>query len=199
MKQLLKKRRSERRLWHAARFLGLLCVVAVCLVGCKTSRQAGPVSKDTGYLSSRVQLEIPVKDAVFTVNGTLKLLGGERLQLSFQMPILRTEVARVEITPDEALLVDRMGKRYVRVTREELKSLLSKRATFANLEKLVYEAAKSDPAVLTGEKLGIPSMEKGQLTLSGFSDKEFALTPTRLSSKYKQVELHELLEMLMSL
>ena len=35
------------------------------------------------------------------------------MQLSFLMPIIRTEVARMEVTPEEILLVDRMGKRYV--------------------------------------------------------------------------------------
>ena len=35
------------------------------------------------YLSSKVRLTIPSKDAVFTVNGTMKLISGERMQLSF--------------------------------------------------------------------------------------------------------------------
>jgi hypothetical protein len=53
--------------------------------------------------------------------------------------------------------------------------------------------------VLTGKELGIPSLEKGKIELSNFSDKPFALTPTQLSQKYKEVELEELLEMLMDL
>ena len=64
---------------------------------------------------------MPVKDALFSVDGTLKLHRGERIQLSFLMPILRSEVARMEVTPDEVLLVDRMGKRYVRASRAQLK------------------------------------------------------------------------------
>ena len=47
------------------------------------------------------------------MNGTMKLVSGERMQLSLLMPILRSEVARLEITPDDVLVVDRMGKRYV--------------------------------------------------------------------------------------
>ena len=49
--------------------------------------------------------------------------GGERVQLSILMPILRTEIARLEITPDEILLVDRMNKRYVRASRSELNDI----------------------------------------------------------------------------
>ena len=200
MKRLRRTRRSKRQcLCRAGRFVGVVLAVLVCLVGCKTSRQVGPVSKDTGCLSARVQLEIPTKNAVFTVNGTLRLKSGDRMQLSFLMPILRTEVARIDISPDEILLVDRMGKRYVRATRSELGDMLPEKVSFASLEKLIYDAAQSDPAILTGEKLGIPSMEKGRLTLSGFSDEAFTLTPTQLSAKYKEVELHELLELMMSL
>ena len=182
------------------RILPALLLAALCLAGCKTSRRAaGPVSEDSGFLSAKVQLTVPSNNAVLTVNGTLRLQRGERLQLSFLMPILRTEVARVEVTPDEALLVDRMGKRYVRVTRDELKDLLPRKATFARLEKLLYDAAGQETVVLSAHDLGFRSLDKAKLTLSGFSDKPLNLTPTRLSAKYEQVELYELLEMLMSL
>lgn len=113
--------------------LFLLC----CLAGCKTSRKAetSKLPESARYLSSKVKLTVPTKDAVFTVNGTMKLISGERMQLSFLMPIIRTEVARMEVTPEEILLVDRMGKRYVRATRKELKDVLPKKADFAHLER----------------------------------------------------------------
>ena len=147
-----------------------------------------------------MQLTVPHKDATLTVNGTMKLKKEECMQISFLMPILRTEVARMEVTPDEILLVDRMGKRYVRATRKELKDVLPKKADFAHLEKLLYAASKPNgKKVLTGKELGIPSLEKGKIELSNFSDKPFVLAPTQLSQKYKEVELEELLEMLMDL
>ena len=150
------------------RTLVFMLFILCCLAGCKTTRKAetSKFPESTRYLSSKVRLTVPTKDAVFTVNGTMKLISGERMQLSFLMPIIRTEVARMEVTPEEILLVDRMGKRYVRATRKEL---------------------------------GIPSLEKGRIELSGFSNNSFSLTPTELSSKYTQVELNEILEMLMSL
>lgn len=83
------------------------------------------------YLSSKVQLTIPNKGGTVTVNGTMKLVSGERMQLSFLMPILRSEIARLEITPNDVLIVDRMGKRYVQATRKELKDILPRKADFA--------------------------------------------------------------------
>lgn len=179
------------------RLLPLLLSLAMCLAGCKTSRQPGPSVESTGYLSSKVQLTVPHKDAALTLNGTMKLKDGERMQLSFLMPILRTEVARLEVTPNDILLVDRMGKRYVQATRKELKRLLPKKADFARLEKLLYAASQSDgKRMLTAKELGIPSLEKGKIELSNFSNKSFTMTPTRLSQKYKKVELEELLKQL---
>lgn len=52
------------------------------------------------------------------------------------MPVFRSEVMRMEVTPDEVLLIDRMNKRYVRATRDELKELLPENADFDRLEKL---------------------------------------------------------------
>ena len=185
-----------------SKLLLFLLFFLCCLTGCKTSRKAetSKLPESARYLSSKVRLTIPSKDAVFTVNGTMKLISGERMQLSFLMPIIRTEVARMEVTPEEILLVDCMGKRYVRATRKELKDVLPKKADFAHLEKILFDASKpKGKRELTGKELGIPSLEKGRVELSGFSYGPFSLTPTELSSKYTEVELSEILEMLMSL
>lgn len=181
--------------------LSCLLLMLACLAGCKSTQKAGTSRLDaSGCLSSKVRLTIPHKDAVFTVNGTMKLKSGERMQLSFLMPILRTEVARMEVTPDTVLLVDRMGKRYVQATRRELKQVLPKKADFAHLEKLLYAASRPNgKKTLTGQELGFPAMEKASIELSGFSDKAFQLSPTRLSSRYEKVEPEELLGLLMSL
>ncbi|MDO4164322.1 MAG: DUF4292 domain-containing protein [Bacteroides sp.] len=178
----------------------LLCGFLLLLLGlgsCSTSRRA---STADAYLSSKVKLTVPNKDASLTLNGTMKLKSGERMQLSFLMPILRSEVARMEVTPDEILLVDRMGKRYVRATRAELKGLLPKKADFAHLEKLLYNASKANGTkALEGKDLGLPKLEKCRIELTDFSDKPFSMSATELSSKYKQVPLEELLVMLVGL
>ena len=88
----------------------------------------------------------------------------------------------------------------VQATRKELKDVLPKKADFAHLEKMLFEAAKpGGKASLTGKELGIPSLEKGKIVLTDFSDKEISLTPTQVSSRYTKVEWTELLEMLAKL
>lgn len=178
----------------------LLLSLVVGLSGCKTSRKATSSLGEPRYLSSKVQLTIPNKGGFITVNGTMKLVSGERMQLSLLMPIIRSEIARLEITPDDVLVIDRMGKRYVQASRKELKDILPKKADFAHLEKMLFDASKpGGKTSLTGKELGIPSLEKGKIVLSDFSNKEISLTPTQVSSRYAKVEWTELLEMLAKL
>lgn len=196
MKALYVKYKVTGHLLPLLLLLGLL----VGLSGCKTPRKAVSSWGESRYLSSKVQLTIPNKGGSITVNGTMKLVSAERVQFSILMPIIRSEVARMEVTPDEILLVDRMGKRYVQASRKELKGILPRKADFAHLEKMLFEASKPGAKnYLTGKDLGIPSLEKGKIVLSDFSDKELSLKPTQLSSRYVKVEWTELLEMLMKL
>ena len=177
--------------------VALVCMLMLLLLsGCKISRLATGMA-ESGYLSSKVHLTLPQKEGSITVSGNMRLKSGERMQLSFLMPILRSEVVRLEVTPEELLLVDRMGKRYVRATRKELKGVLPKKATFARLEKLLYAATTPDgKRALTAQELGLPSLKRGKIELSDFSDKPFTMTPTQLSKKYEEVSPEELLEML---
>ena len=180
-----------------------LLLLVVMLAGCKSTKNitsSVPVAEPC-YLSSKLQLTIPSgSDGSITTGGTMKMKGGERVQLSILMPILRTEIARLEITPDEVLLIDRMNKRYVRASRKELDDILPKDARFSKLEKLLLSASRPEgKAELSGKELGIPSLERAKVRLYDFSSKEFAITPTEISYRYTQVPLEELLNMLTKL
>lgn len=182
-----------------------LLLVLVILAGCKSSKHLSKTSEKkvetTSYLASRLQLTIPSKKGgSMTVGGTMKLKTHERVQFSLLMPILRTEVARIEVTPDEILLVDRMNKRFVRATKEELKSVLPKNVDFSRLEKMLTNASlPGGKTELTGKELGFPSLDKAKVQLYDFSDKEFSMNPTELTAKYRQVPLEVLVKMLVSL
>ena len=168
-----------------------LLLVVVVLAGCKSSKHLATSEKNvqvSSYLTSKLQLTIPgKKGGSMSVGGTMKMKTHERVQISLLMPILRTEVARVEVTPDGVLLVDRMNKRFVRATKDELKGMLPKNAELPG--------GKTE---LSGKDIGIPSLEKAKVQLYEFSTKEFSMTPTELTSKYRQVPLEELVKMLVA-
>jgi tetratricopeptide (TPR) repeat protein len=158
----------------------------VVLAGCKSSKHLATSETKTStkaptssYLASRLQLTIPGKKGSMSVGGTMKMKTHERVQISLLMPILRTEVARIEVTPDEVLLVDRMNKRFVRATKAELKNVLSKNVEFSRLEKILMDASlPGGKTELTGKDIGIPSLEKAKVQLYEFSTQEFSMTPT---------------------
>ena len=192
------------------RRLAYLLLLTVILVGCKSTKHAVAVSEKPvvetkpvvpSYLASKLELTIPSKNGSMVIGGTMKMKSDERVQLSLLMPILRTEVARIEITPDEVLLVDRMNKRYVRATKEELKDILPQNVQFSQLEKLLVEASQpGGKTELTGKDLGLKSgMEKAKIQFYDFSTKELTLTPTEITSRYTQVPLEVLIKMLLSL
>lgn len=181
-----------------------LLLAVVVLAGCKSSKHLGtsetkvPVST---YLASKLQLTIPnKKGGSMSVGGTMKMKTHERIQVSLLMPILRTEVARIEVTPDEVLVVDRMNRRYVRATKAELKDMLPKNVEFSRLEKILMDASRpGGKTELSGKDVGISSLEKAKVQLYEFSTKEFSMTPTELTAKYRQVPLEELVKMLTAL
>ncbi len=190
------------------RIVYLLLLAVVVLAGCKSSKHLTTTSETpetkvptSSYLASKLQLTIPDKQGgSLSVGGTMKMKTYDRVQISLLMPILRTEMARVEITPDEVLIVDRMNRRYVRATREELKSMLSKNVEFSRLEKILTDASlPGGKTELTGKDIGIPSLEKARVQLYDFSTKEFSMTPTELTSKYTRVPMEELVKMLIVL
>lgn len=184
------------------RIISCVCLAVVLLTACKSSRTVvtTPTLKEGRYLSSKLQVTIPGGGGSMTAGGTMKLKEGERVQISILMPLIRTEIARLEVTPDEILLIDRMNKRYVRATREELKEVLPDDVKFSKLEKLLFAASQPNgKKEMDGKELGIPLLENTRLKLYEFTSEPFPVTPTPVSDKYTQVPLPVLLNMLMDL
>lgn len=183
--------------------MALLLMAMLTLAGCKSSRSAGKGSADimhTEFLSSKLELTIPHKDAVFTVGGTMKLKRKEMIQFSLLMPILRTEVARVQVTPDELLIVDRMNRRFVRAGDSELRYAVVSGFTYDKLEKLLRRMARDGKSKsITGEDLGLAKLKKAKVEFYDFSTDPVSISPIELSSRYKQVTLEEMLQLLTSL
>ncbi len=180
--------------------LSMIVLLSLLLVGCKSSKTiVKPDDVAQQYLSSKVELTIPHGDAVFTVNGTMKMKQGELVQMSFLMPIFRSEVARIEATPSYLLMVDRMNRRYVKANQKVLRDYLPA-DSYRRLEKLIQEAAKPDgKATMTGQELGIKQLAKAKIELYDFSSDPINVAPTEITSRYREVTMEELLQLLMSL
>jgi hypothetical protein len=174
-----------------------LFMMILLLASCKSSKQAtsSKLPAETKYLSAKMQITAPMQSGTVTLNGTLKLKSSDRVQLSVLMPILRTEMVRMEVCPEYCMLVDRINHQYVTMTKDEMKKSLPSGMTYERLESLlISSAAASERYELSGKDMGLPSLEKAKVVVYDISDKEFEMTPTVVSSRYTQISSSEMLD-----
>lgn len=91
---------------------------------------------DWNSLSGKTSLELNLgKKERTRVNASLRIHRGDVIQLSVT-PVLGIEVARLELTQQGLLLVDRMNKRFVRASFAEVSRLLHVNLDFHILQSL---------------------------------------------------------------
>jgi uncharacterized protein YceK len=174
-----------------------LFMMILLLTGCKSSKQATSSKYPSGmeYLSAKMQITAPMQSGTVTLNGTLKLKRSDRVQLSVLMPILRTELVRMEVCPEYCMIVDRMNHQYVTMTKKEMAKSLPSNMTYDRLESLLLNSAvASEKYELSGKDMGLPSLEKAKVVVYDISGDEFEMTPTKVSSRYTQVSSSDMLD-----
>jgi hypothetical protein len=87
-------------------------------------------------LTAKVALSLDLEGKGATkVNGTLRIKKDEVIQLSI-VPLLGIEVGRAEISPEGILVIDRMNKRYVKVSFSKVRELANADLDFHSLQAL---------------------------------------------------------------
>lgn len=113
-------------------------------------------------LTARAAIELNTGSSTpFSVNANMRIRRGEIIRISVA-PFLGIEVARIDITTQKILAVDRMNKRYVELGFSEISSLLNTELDFNILQSLIL-----NEIFLPGkEKLSLSDAEKFSLTPS---------------------------------
>ena len=139
-----------RRLYHIAGIAMLVVLLASCsatkmlkkfhsIEGMSETEYVENVITHAGgwdALTAKMSLSLDWEGKGATkVNGTLRVKKGEVVQMSIA-PFLGIEVARVEISPDGVLVIDRVNKRYVNVSFAEVKALANVDLDFHTLQAL---------------------------------------------------------------
>lgn len=70
--------------------------------------------------------------------GTLRMRKNQIIRVQINVPVLGSEVARIDFTPDEVLVVDRMRKAYVKAKYSELDFLQRNGLSFYALQALFW-------------------------------------------------------------
>ena len=132
----------------------LIAAVVAFMASCSSSKRASKMpmvgnltgteyvekvitsAPDWTSFSGKTSLELDLgKKEKMHVGASLRIRRGEVIQLSVT-PVLGIEVARLELTPQGMLLVDRMNKRFVRASFAEVSQLLHVELDFHILQSL---------------------------------------------------------------
>jgi hypothetical protein len=121
-----------------------------------------------------------------TVPGSLHMRRGEVIRLQLFIPLLGSEVGRLEFTPDYVLVVDRMHKQYVKGDYNQLDFLRDNGLNFYSLQALFWNELLIPGAEKVGEgdlgqfqaKLDMPgpdvpiTLKNGSMNFTWQADKQ---------------------------
>lgn len=98
------------------------------------------------FITSKLSLSIQTGDKKMALGGTLRMKRDDVIQLSLvTFGIL--EVARIEMTPDYFMLIDKVGRQYVKAAFSDISFLQSAGVDFGTLQALFW----GELFLLTGE------------------------------------------------
>ena len=150
--------------------------------------------KETNF-TAKVKVTITRGDQNISTNGMLRMRYNDVIQLTLVDPILGiTEVGRMELSPDNMLIIDRINKRYVSAGYNEIEALRSKNIDFNAIQALFWEEAeKSNDLSYT---IPMKTSIKLDLKLSGKGHSDGWDAHTSVSSKYTKTDADKLFKSL---
>ena len=180
-----------------------------------TQQPAEVKKKDETCITSRVRMELSSGGKSASVGGTLRMKRDDVIQLSIvTFGIL--EVARIEMTPDYFMLIDKMGKQYVKAAYRDVSFLRNADVDFYTIQAYFWDEqtsnysgwtrsdfvnvggrslpTKHNITISTGRKTVKANLSLSSLNLDSDWEKR-----TQVPSRYKEVSVDELLTRIMNL
>ena len=126
----------------------------------KTAAQKGGSVEQTAFMQSVADNQVYAKNIVadgsfkletgskkISCDGVLRMRKDQIIRLQLLIPFIRTEVARIDFTPDYVLLVDRYHKEYIKTDYSKVSFLADNGISFYSLQALFW-----NQLFLPGEK-----------------------------------------------
>jgi len=140
--------------------------------------------------SIKAQCQIHYNKQNISTAASAAYLADSIIILSVQ-PMLGIEMVRVEATPESAIVIDKINRRYARCSYEEVSTLIGQKADFRTLEQMLEEQGLTMPV---GKEQTITYADiTAQITIRQISTNvEVNATPCKLNN-YTQTSLNKLL------
>ena len=140
----------SNNIWKILCSLIVVCLLAACKSPAGVTTSGATITKteeaffssvlDRSFrfntLSARMRFEFIGQQQEFSSRAQLKMIYNDRLQLSIQIPILGIEAFRIELTNDSVKILDRMNKRYMVDSYNNVKGKTDIDFNFHNLQAL---------------------------------------------------------------
>ena len=166
-------------------------------------------------VTAKVRLELSSNGKSTSVGGMLRMKRNDVIQLSL-VTFGVLEVARIEMTPDYFLLVDKMGRQYVKASYNDVSFLRDADVDFYTIQSYFWNEQTSnysgweqsnfvtvgDRSLPTKHLITIPARNKtikANLSLSNLNTDSNWEKRTQISSRYSKVSVDELWTRIMNL
>lgn len=135
--------------------VGAVCVLGLLVSSCRSTKGITEVTPETISrtekivsdlngkklerslpLTAKLSLELQMDGKGLSVGGNLRMKRDEAIQLSVSAFFM--EVGRIEFTPDYMLVLDRMGKQYVKAAYQDVDFLKRSGLDFRSLQALFW-------------------------------------------------------------
>ena len=212
----------------------LLSILLFCalLVSCGTKKQAtassvgSDITQDTAKpaetkqkeetcVTAKLGLTLLTNDKSISLGGTLRMKRDNVIQLSL-VTFGIFEVARVEMTPEYFMLIDKMGKQYVKASYDDVSFLKEANIDFRTLQTYFWDEQTSSHAAWERKdfvKLGgrtLPTKHiitiprgnksvKATISLSNLKNDSGWETRTQVPTHYTEVSVNKLLSRIMNM
>ena len=125
------------------------------------------------FVSSKISLNIQSGSKNITVPGIIRMKKDDVIRIHVQIPLLGSEVGRMEFTRDYVLILDRMHKQYFKADYNQVDFLKRHGLTFSSLQALFW----NELTVAGHEKLNDKALQQLKVTLG-----QPSLTPIALNN-----------------
>lgn len=173
----------------------LILSLLIVVTGCSSLREFGNNRLTRGInLSSKIKVTIPVSGTNISVNGVARMVGGEMIQVSVLMPILRTELARPELTPKGIVLVNRMDKQFAKYDYDEINRNFGVKTSYSKIESAIIAAAVTagGSKLLSGKDIGLPKDKGTKIEFYDISFNGIKLNPFEPTNRYREIGIEEI-------
>ncbi len=175
-------------------------LLAACGTSKKAAKQAAMEQEDKvpSAIVVKTKVRVQLQDKDMSTTGTLRMKKGEVIQLSLVDPLLGiTEVARMELSKDRVLVIDRFNRRYMEVPYSDVALLRSKNIDFEKIQDIFRKKVLTEQGYSMQLKAGehnvafsiVPDMK----TLRENDNWE---KHTSVSGRYERIDAEKLLKKL---